>query len=174
MSNKGWIKLQRSVLDSLLWQASVDTFKLGVFVLLSVAFQEQKAVWYSGSLQLKRGELMTSISHLAQETGLSIRKVRTTLSTLGKVGFLTQQPSKRGTLLTLCPDWVSGQYGIFVDKQDDKPATNGRHAESCNSLNLMDNNERKNSKNFNKKRKIIENLPLSDERLKFYKELNNE
>jgi biotin operon repressor len=169
MKNDGWIKLNRKIRESYLWKLPEGTFKLAIHLLITVPFKDEKVIWSGSPVELGQGQVVTSIAVLAKETRLTNRQVRTGIKNLEKIGFLTNESTKQGRRLSLTPDWVSGPYGIFGDKQHDKQATNERQTESLRALQNGPVNEPKNLKkekkyNIYSKREFSGNK-ISSERL---------
>jgi len=71
--------------------------RLWLHLLLSVNFEEKK--WQGNTIS--RGEMITSYSNLAKETGLSVRSVRTCLSRLEKSGEITVKTTNKNTSVTV-------------------------------------------------------------------------
>lgn len=71
MLNNGWIKLHRKIED---WHGFNDVIKLGFFIHLIVRANWEDKIWQG--MTIKRGSFVTSVSKLADETGLSQRQTR--------------------------------------------------------------------------------------------------
>ena len=80
----GFITLHRQILDWE-WYKDVNTAFLFIHLLLSANFVD---AMFKGKL-IKRGQLVTSLSHLSTETGLSVQQTRTALSHLVSTGEIT-------------------------------------------------------------------------------------
>lgn len=96
------------------WYTDIPTCKLFFHILLKCNYKEAK--WRG--IEVKPGDFITSFDHLAKETWLSIRQVRTALEHLETTWEVTKQSTSQYTILTLT-NW--GTYNI----RDDKPSTNG-------------------------------------------------
>ena len=88
----GWIKLHRSLLD---WEWYKDLPVRIVFehLLLKANYEDKK---YKG-LDIKTGQVITSIRNLAFETGLSVRQVRTALDKLKATQEIAQEKTQGTT-----------------------------------------------------------------------------
>ena len=84
---KGWIKLHRKLTE---WEhySNANTFRLFVHLLLNA--QPEDCTLEDGT-ELKRGQLVTSLSKLAQELRLTVNQVRTSKITLETTGEITSE-----------------------------------------------------------------------------------
>ena len=93
---EGWIKLHRKILD---WEWYTDAPVRILFehLLLTANYEDKR--WKG--MTIKRGQKVTSIGHLADETGLTIRQVRTALDKLKSTQNLTSKATNKFTLITI-------------------------------------------------------------------------
>jgi DNA-binding transcriptional MocR family regulator len=93
---EGWIKLHRKILE---WEWYTDAPVRILFehLLLTANYEDKK--WRG--MTIKRGQKVTSIGHLAEETGLSVRQVRTALEKLEKTKNVTSRATNKFTLVTI-------------------------------------------------------------------------
>ena len=116
---KGFIVIHREILDWE-WYSDMKTKLLFFHLLLTANHKEKK--WQGKTIG--KGELITSIAHLAAETGLSEREVRTALNHLKSTGEITMQSTNRYTLINVV-NWGKYQdYDTDSDKQNDTQADN--------------------------------------------------
>lgn len=94
---KGWIKMFRQITDWELYK-DINSKVLFLHLLLTAAYTDYTT---SDGFVVHAGCCFTSIRQLADETGLSIRQVRTALECLEATHSLTQQTTHRGTLIKL-------------------------------------------------------------------------
>lgn len=94
---KGWIKMFRQITDWELYK-DINSKVLFLHLLLTAAYTDYTT---SDGFVVHAGCCFTSIRQLADETGLSIRQVRTALERLEATHSLTQQTTHRGTLIKL-------------------------------------------------------------------------
>ena len=92
--NSGWIKLHRGLLDWE-WYDDANTKILFLHCLLKANHTEKK---YRGKV-VKRGTFLTGRELLAEETGLTVRQVRTSLNRLKSTNELTIKSSRQGTVV---------------------------------------------------------------------------
>ena len=92
---KGWIKMFRQITDWELYK-DINSKVLFLHLLLTAAYTDYTT---SDGFVVHAGCCFISIRQLADETGLSIRQVRTALERLEATHSLTQQTTHRGTLI---------------------------------------------------------------------------
>lgn len=90
MFTEGYINIFRKILDWE-WYSDINTSRIFIHLLLTANWTEQK--WQG--IQIKRGQRVTSLEHLANETGLSIQQVRTALKKLQKTRRINNQNNKQ-------------------------------------------------------------------------------
>lgn len=98
----GWIKLYRSLLDWE-WYDDIPTCRLFLHILIKANYQPCK--WHGQTLN--EGELITSIGSLSEETGLTIKQVRTALDKLESTGEIVKKRAGKGQCLKV------QNYGIY-------------------------------------------------------------
>jgi len=90
----GWIKIHRKILEWE-WYDDANTFRLFVHLLLKANHKDKN---YKGQL-VKVGSLLTGRELLSQQTGLSVRQVRTCLERLKSTNEVAIKSSKQGTII---------------------------------------------------------------------------
>lgn len=96
MNNESFIKLNRKILEWE-WYDDLPTFRLFMHLLIKANWKEKK--WHG--VTIKRGQLLTSQQHLAEETGLSRQQVRTSLEKLISTNEITKSASAKYTIITI-------------------------------------------------------------------------
>lgn len=121
----GWIKLHRKFLD---WEWYNDNNTKIVFLHLLLTANHKEKKWQG--ITIKRGQKLTSLQHLAEETNLTVRQTRTALSKLKTTNELTIKTTSKYTLITIekYSDYqdIENENDKQNDKQNDKRATNKR------------------------------------------------
>ena len=111
----GFIKLHRKITEWE-WFTEPNTFLVFVHLLFM-------ANWKDGRFQgveVPRGSLITSVSHLALRTKLSVRQTRTALSNLQTTNEITIKTTNRFSFITVNNyDFYQGNSNLG-DKQNDK------------------------------------------------------
>jgi len=133
---EGWIKLHRKMLNWE-WIDKPETVALFVYCLLSANYVDKE---YKGEV-IKRGEFTTTLSKISQDTGLSVRQVRTSLDRLISTQSLTKWISPSNHTIIRVTEYEKFQS----DTSFDKKSTNNRHEERQ----LSKNKEYKNKPNSN-------------------------
>lgn len=130
--NNGFIQLHRKLLEWE-WYTDQKTFRLFLHCLLKANHKEQN--WRGQTI--KRGQFITSLQHLSNETGLSVKQVRTALSNLIKTGELGKQSTSINTLITVtCYD----KYQSKGKPKANEGQTEGKQRATNNNDN-KENNE---------------------------------
>ena len=94
--NESWIKLFRKFKEWG-WYKNSNVKDLFLEILLTANFDDKP--WQK--IIVSRGQLVTSIGHLSEETGLSVRQVRTALNNLKLTNELTIKTTPQYTLITV-------------------------------------------------------------------------
>lgn len=106
-SNKGWIKLQRDIVEHWVFK---DPLLLKIWIMiLCTANHEDKKILINNELQIiHRGQFWTSIRRLAREAGVTPKTVTVKLELLQNDGMIYVDSRQGvGTLLTVC------NYGLY-------------------------------------------------------------
>jgi hypothetical protein len=137
MNNNGFIVLHRSLLDWE-WYTDEKVSRLFIHCLLKANHADKK---FRGKM-IERGSFQTSYQMLSDETGLSVRSIRTSLNKLKTTGELTLKTTSKNTVIVL------NNYDLYQsnDKQSDKRATNKRQT---NDKQVTTNNNDNNVNNEN-------------------------
>lgn len=126
----GYIKLHRQILEWD-WYGDINTKIVFIHLLLTVNYKPKK--WHG--IIIDRGQRVASLADLAEETGLTIRQIRTALEHLKATGELTKTMTSTATgqvplitveNYTLYQDGDSESdkgYDKQFDKHHDKGAT---------------------------------------------------
>ncbi|RXM57312.1 hypothetical protein [Clostridium tetani] len=148
--NKGWISLYRSLLDKPIWQCSTPEQKtIFITILLLANHKEREWEWQGKPYKCKPGQFITSIPSLVERCGKGIttQKVRTALNKFKKYGFLTDESTNNGRLITIV-NWelyqgIKNETNIQVNRQ----ATGNQQADNRQ---VTPNNNVNNDNNVNK------------------------
>lgn len=91
---RGWIKLHRNMLDWE-WYEDVSTTRVFIHLLLTANHKDKK---WKGEV-IKRGSLVTSIRHLAEDTRLSTPTIQKCLKKLIKTGEIRKRSTNKYTII---------------------------------------------------------------------------
>lgn len=97
MSESGYIKLHRSLLNWE-WYGNKNVLRLFIHLLLSANYED--AEWQG--ITIKRGQLVTSLSTLATETGESIKELRTSIAKLKSTHCIEYETASKYRIITVC------------------------------------------------------------------------
>jgi hypothetical protein len=133
---EGWISLYRKFINWQ-WYQDINVKTLFIHLLLTANHKENK--WKN--ILVKRGELITSVAHLSEETGLSIKQVRNCLKKLTTSQELTIKTTNKFTLINIV------NYSKYQDKNEEKDnlkdkqrANEGQSKDKQRATNNNDNN----------------------------------
>lgn len=119
---EGWIKIHRRLLDWE-WYGDTNMLRLWIHLLLKASLCERKSM----GMVIGRGQVVTSLSTLSEETGLSVRSLRTCIEKLQNDKQIDIQTTNRNTTITICNfDTYQVSDGCerqTNDKPSDKPTT---------------------------------------------------
>ena len=135
----GWITLHRKFQD---WEWYTAPNHAFLFVHLLLKANHKSGKWRGHNY--KRGDVLTSLSKLSEETGLSKQNIRTILKNLANTGEVNTLPNTKLTHLSVC------KYDTYQNK-DDQPNTppNTELTQSQHSPNTVlttNNNDNKETK----------------------------
>jgi len=99
----GWIKLNRKLLQ---WEWYTSPKHTRVFTHLLLIANHKAGSWRG--IPFDKGQALTSIPKIAQETGLSVQNVRTVLKDLVSTGEITRKPTRQLTHITIV-NWATYQ-----------------------------------------------------------------
>ncbi len=94
--NTGWVKLHRSIVDWE-WWSDHNTTRLFMYLIIRVNYEEKR--WQG--VVVMPGEIVTSLSRLSFETGLSVQSIRTSLNRLISTGELTSKSHSKYRVITI-------------------------------------------------------------------------
>ena len=137
----GHIKLDRKILEWE-WYSDLNTCRLFIHLLL-------KANWKDGRFQgiaVPRGSLVTSYQTLADESGLTLRSVRTAIDHLRMTGEVTVKRHAKFSVVTI-KNYNLYQSADIVDDIDTvNPLTVKRHASDTGATTIEEKKEEKEEK----------------------------
>lgn len=108
---KGWIKIHKKIIESAVWSDPLR-LKAWIHILLSANYEDKEWFVNGRLMQIKRGQLPTSIRKLSEAWGCSGGTVERILDQFQELGMIeVEAPSKKYTLLTVV------KYSDFQDKR---------------------------------------------------------
>jgi len=120
---EGWIKIHRKIINWE-WYDDINTKVLFLHLLLTANHEDKK---WRGQI-IKRGQKITSLSHLAKELGLTVKQIRVSLNKLKETNEITNKGTNKFTLITIekYNDYQinENENGKQKDTQEDKRRAN--------------------------------------------------
>ena len=146
---EGFIVLHRQMLE---WEWFTDLNACHLFLYCLLRANHEPKKWRG--ININRGSFITSLEHLSNDTGLTVRQVRTALDKLKSTGELTNETTSQYSIISI------KNYNKYqdYDKQNDKRTTSKRQT---NDKRATTNNNDNNINNDNNKEEVEE------EKLKF-------
>jgi hypothetical protein len=123
MSDNSWIKIYRKIVD---WEWYTDSHMVHLYIHLTMKANTKDRRWRG--IEVRRGQLITSLESLKSETGISIRSLRTCLGRLQETGEILQEATNKYRIITICK-YESYQQAVTPERQaSDKQATSKRQS----------------------------------------------
>ena len=141
---RGWIALHRQF-TQWEWFDKPEMVQLFIYLLISATHEDMH--WRG--MDIKRGQMITSLEKIGVATGLSIRTIRTCLNRLKMTNEIACTSTNKNTLITICNygkyQGVENESDKQNDKQGDKQATNKRQTNDKQTTNPIYNNNNNNN-----------------------------
>lgn len=93
----GWIKLHRKIKE---WEWYKDSQIVHLFYHLIVSANDKDKKWKY--FNIRRGEFVTSVRNISEETGIPVISVRRKLEVLEESGAILRKTTNKFTLITIC------------------------------------------------------------------------
>lgn len=93
----GFIKIHRNIRDWG-WYDDANTLAVWIHLLIDANFEDR--VWHGETLGI--GSIITSTARLAEQTGLSVKQIRTCLERLSAEGKIVTEGTSKWTKITIC------------------------------------------------------------------------
>lgn len=94
--DNSWISIHRKFKDWQ-WYKNVNVKTIFLHLLLKANFKDN----YWKNVLVKRGQVITSIEHLADETGLTVQQTRTAINKLKSTGEITIKSTSKYSFVTI-------------------------------------------------------------------------
>lgn len=140
MSETGWVKLHRSLLDWE-WYDDLNATRLLIHLLVSVNYETKK--WRG--IEIKAGSMYLSWQSLSESCGMSVKQCRSAMDKLEKSGEVARKAAGSGQLVSLIK-WEKLQPNEIkrASKRADEGQTKGKERATT-----KERKERKESKEDN-------------------------
>jgi len=121
-NSKSWVKIYRKFLEWE-WYDDINTKTLFLHFLLKANYADKQ--WKGETI--KRGSFITSLGHLAEETGLSVMQVRTSIDKLKLTHEITSEPTNQYTLIIVSRyEDYQGESKEITNKQQANQQTDNK------------------------------------------------
>ena len=148
--HQGFIKLHRKLLEWD-WYDDPNTFRLFIHLLLKANHSNKS--WRG--IEIKRGDILTSLESLSKELGLSYQQVRTSIKKLISTNEITNKSTSSSRVITV------NSYNIYQDsnRQDNSQATSEQQTSNKQATTTK---ECKNAFNEKNEKKITDSELLKE------------
>ena len=122
----GWVKLWRKTMQSQMYRSLTSAQRDVMMACLMLANHEPKEwEWGAQVFMCEPGQFITSLPSIKEQCGhdVSIQMIRTALQKLSKWGFLTDESTKTGRLVTIL-NWDTYQQEQQTQQQTTKQTAN--------------------------------------------------
>lgn len=127
----GWVKLHRSMKDWE-WYRDANTYRLFTHLMITVNWEDKE--WQG--ITIKRGSIVTSLAHLAEQTGLSVKQVRGSLDKLKGTSDVAVKATNRYSIVSLC------KYDTYQSEETQKGKQKGKPRDKQRATTKEDKEER--------------------------------
>ena len=128
---KGYIQIHRQILEWE-WFDDHNTFRLFMYLLLKANHKQRK---YKGTT-IKAGELVTGLSVLSQQTGLSVQQIRTSIKRLKSTNEITSVSTSQGTKIQVV-NYL--KYQLLTSELTNQQQTNNKRTTPNNNVYNVNN-----------------------------------
>lgn len=126
------------------WYDDTNVVRLFLHLLLTANYEDKS--WHG--ITIKRGQLLTSIQTLAEQTHLSFQQTRTALSKLKSTSEITSKSTNSYTLITICK-YDDYQTQENSEQQTDNIRVNNQITNEQQATQQTDNNNIRNKEEKN-------------------------
>lgn len=121
----GYLRLWREVATKPIWLNSTPEHKtILITLMMMVNFKTKQWEWKGEKFQVEKGQVITSIDTIVKNCGRGVttQNVRSAIKRFEKLGFLTNESTKTGRLITIA-NWESYQP-LEKNQQSKQPTSN--------------------------------------------------
>lgn len=140
MNEKGWIKLDRKILDWR-WYTDANTFRVFIHLLLKANVKDNDFL----NTTIHRGQLATSIGNIGKSTGMTYDQARTALEHLKETNEITITRMPKNLVISI----------VNYEKYQDRPNQNPNESQSNPNHIPIKSQQSKNDKKLRKKENNI-------------------
>lgn len=129
---QGFIALHRKMLG---WEWFEDRRVLQLFIFLLLKANYKTKSWQG--IKILRGQYLTSLASISEQTGMSVQMIRTALAKLEKTGEVTNTSTKLHRIITVCK---------YDEYQTDTKEEQQRYQQTSNKAATTTNKDNKDNK----------------------------
>jgi len=146
--DNGWIKLHRKIINTSWYYKRSTVVHLFIHLLIKANHQENKFFWNGKEITIKRGEFITGLNKLSEETGISIQSIRTALTILKSTNTITIKSTNKFSIIQIVNyDQYQSEEEKLTSKLTSKVTNNQQTTNKQLTTNKNDKND-KNEKNI--------------------------
>ena len=131
---EGWIKTYRSLINHWIWKDS-EYLKAWIYLLFRANFSNANVLVDKMLVNVSKGQFITSLKKLSDDTGMSIQRLRTFLKLLEIDQMVKIETSSKLTKITIC------NYDNYQDAQHTANTLPTHCQHTANTLPTTDKNE---------------------------------
>lgn len=158
----GFLKIHRKIMQWE-WYSDTNTFRVFFHLLLTANFEDKR--WQG--IEIKRGQLISSVESLAKSTSLTIKQVRLVLEKLKKTNEITIKTTNRFSIFTLTNyalyQDIEKKKGKQKDKQKDNQKTNEGQTEGKQRATTKEDKNIRNKEDKNIISSLRSEINITDE-----------
>lgn len=157
----GYLKLWREIATKPIWLNSTPEQKsILITIMMMVNFKPKQWEWKGEQFEVESGQVITSIDTIVKNCGkgITIQNVRSALKRFEKLGFLTNESTKTGRLITV------GNWSLYQSEEENQHSSQQRGNKEVTDSQQRGNKEVTPREEGNKENnEIINNIkPLSE------------
>jgi hypothetical protein len=137
----GWVKFHRKI-EEWEWYKDANTFRLFFHLVMKANHKDGR--WQG--VEIKRGQLVTSLDHLSEDLKLSVQQIRTALTKLKSTNEITIKTTNRFTLVTV------ENYSVYQSQEEESTS---KLTSNITDEQQTDNKQITTNKNVKKEKKVI-------------------
>jgi DNA-binding transcriptional MocR family regulator len=147
--DNGWVCLHRKM-TKWEWYQNNNVKAVYLHCLLMANWEDKR---WQGKI-IHRGEFVTSLSHMANDLGMSVDIVRYALKKLEDSGEITKTSTNRFTLIKCCNYSLYQDIDIAISQTNPKQKPNESQSNPNQIPTTNNNNKNNNKNNYNKKQRL--------------------
>lgn len=110
----GWVSVSRKMVEHPLFEGDAQRIGVWVWMLMTAAWKDTRQKANGKTVEVKRGQLLTSYRQMSRATGASVKTLRTLVRELSDEGAVGTDKGTGRLLITIC------NYEKYQDSEDGK------------------------------------------------------